>query len=186
MRTQALSVAADAAMLQAIATVAAAVLPPAGFQLPKLKKSSRSATPGSSRRSRSTKGPPAMLLSNAVIAFEVRLMQGYAHQPHDYIRVHDLLLFSPGAWVAPDECSTAAQDCSVSYSTHVVVPERFRKPDAKPEEDCSMCLGLARFAAAMKPLDKQADIELCDLTLTYSEQPANMPGRCPIHLAFTH
>lgn len=39
-----------------------------------------------------------------------------------------------------------------------------------------MCLGLARFAAAVKPLDKQADIELCDLTLTCSEQPADVPG----------
>lgn len=74
MRTQALSVAADAAMLQAITTVAAAVLPPADFQLPKLRKPSRSATPGSSRRPRSLKGPPAMLLSNAIIAFEVRPM----------------------------------------------------------------------------------------------------------------
>lgn len=42
-----------------------------------------------------------------------------------------------------------------------------------------MCLGLARFAAAVKPLDKQADIELCDLTLTYSEQPADVPGMYP-------
>ena len=42
-----------------------------------------------------------------------------------------------------------------------------------------MCLGLARIAAAVKPLDKQADIELCDLTLTYSEQPADVPGTHP-------
>ena len=80
MRTQALSVAADAAVLQAITTVAATVLPPADFQLPKLRKSSRSTTPGSSRRSRTAKGPPAMLLSNAVIAFEVRRMPNYSHQ----------------------------------------------------------------------------------------------------------
>ena len=42
-----------------------------------------------------------------------------------------------------------------------------------------MCLGLARVAAAVKPLDKQADIELCDLTLTCSEQPADVPGESP-------
>lgn len=70
-RTQALTVAADAALLQAIATVVAAVLPPPDFQLPKLGKASRSATPGSSRRSRSTKKQPALLLSNAVVAFYV-------------------------------------------------------------------------------------------------------------------
>ena len=75
----------------------------------------------------------------------------------------------------------AVQDSSLSYSTHVVVPERFRKPGAAPEGDCSMCLGLARLAAAVKPLDKQADIELCDLTLTYSEQPADTPGGFPYH-----
>ena len=49
-----------------------------------------------------------------------------------------------------------------------------------------MCFGLARFAAAVKPLDKQADIELCDLTLIYSEQPANEPGRCQEGHAITH
>ena len=85
------------------------------------------------------------------------------------------------------------QDCSVSYSTHVTVPERFRKPGADPEGDCSIRLGLARFAAAMKPNEKQADIELCDLNLTYIEQPAVTPGMlfclktcspmCLLHLA---
>lgn len=68
------------------------------------------------------------------------------------------------------------QDCTVSYSTHVKVPERFRKPSADPEGDCSIRLGLARFAAAMKPIQKQSDIELCDLNLTYIEQPAVTPG----------
>ena len=84
-------------MLQAIATVAAAVLPPAGFQLPKLKKSSRSATPGSSRRSRSTKGPPAMLLSNAVIAFEVRPSCSMLNIACGCIPVSASLLVSLGA-----------------------------------------------------------------------------------------
>ena len=68
------------------------------------------------------------------------------------------------------------QDCTVSYSTYVTVPERFRKPGADSEGDCSMRLGLARFAAAVKPSEKQSDIELCDLNLTYIEQPAVTPG----------
>lgn len=100
MRTQALSVAADAAMLQAIATVAAAVLPPADFRLPKLKKSSRSATPGSSRRSRSTKGPPAMLLSNAVIVFEVRRSCSMVTITFVCLPVHSSLINSRGAEAA--------------------------------------------------------------------------------------
>lgn len=71
-RTQALNVAADAALLQAIATVAATVKPPADFQLSKMMKPSRSPTSGSSRRSRTPKKQPIVLLSTAVIAFEVR------------------------------------------------------------------------------------------------------------------
>ena len=39
-----------------------------------------------------------------------------------------------------------------------------------------MRLGLARFAAAVKLIEKQSDIELCDLNLTYIEQPAVTPG----------
>lgn len=74
-RTQALTVAADAALLQALAAVATTMVPPADFQLARLKISSRSATPGSSRRLRSTKKQPSILLSNAVVAFEVILIQ---------------------------------------------------------------------------------------------------------------
>ena len=70
-RTQALTVAADAALLQALAAVATTVVPPADFQLARLKKASRSATPGSSRRLRSSKKQPSILLSNAVVAFQV-------------------------------------------------------------------------------------------------------------------
>ena len=70
-RTQALTVAADAALLQALAAVVTTVVPPADFQLAKSKNSSRSATPGSSRRLRSAKKQPLILLSNAVVAFEV-------------------------------------------------------------------------------------------------------------------
>lgn len=68
------------------------------------------------------------------------------------------------------------QEFTASYSTHVTVPERFRKAGTEPAGDCSMRLGLARFAAAVKPIDKQADIELCDLSLTYTEQPPALPG----------
>ena len=74
-RTQALTVAADAALLQALAAVATTLVPPADFKLANLKKPSRSTTPGSSRRLRSTKKQPPILLSNAVIAFEVSLTQ---------------------------------------------------------------------------------------------------------------
>ena len=74
-RTQALTVAADAALLQALAAVATSLVPPADFKLARLKKPSRSTTPGSSRRLRSTKKQPPILLSNAVIAFEVSLTQ---------------------------------------------------------------------------------------------------------------
>ena len=70
----------------------------------------------------------------------------------------------------------AVQDCSVLYSTNVVVPQRFRKAGADPSGDCSIRLGLARFAAAVKPIEMQSDIELCDLILTYTEQPANVAG----------
>ena len=77
----------------------------------------------------------------------------------------------------------AVQDCSVLYSTNVVVPQRFRKAGADPSGDCSIRLGLTRFAAAVKPIEMQSDIELCDLTLTYAEQPANLPGEPlqPLH-----
>ena len=88
-RTQALTVAADAALLQAIATVAAAVLPPPDFQLPKPGKASRSATPGSSRRSRSTKKQPALLLSNAVVAFYVGAVL-LSRAVHDALSAHNL------------------------------------------------------------------------------------------------
>ena len=70
-RTQALSIAADAALLQAIATVAATVKPPVDFQLSNMGKLSQSPTSGSSRRSRTPKKQPIVLLSTAVIAFEV-------------------------------------------------------------------------------------------------------------------
>ena len=39
-----------------------------------------------------------------------------------------------------------------------------------------MRLGLARCAAAVKPIDKQSDIEICDLTLTFTEQHAHLQG----------
>ncbi len=70
-RTQALTVAADAALLQAIATVAATVKPPLNFQLPKMGKPLRSPMPGSSKRSCAAKKQPIFILSTAVIAFEV-------------------------------------------------------------------------------------------------------------------
>ena len=64
----------------------------------------------------------------------------------------------------------------MSYSTHVTVPKRFWKQGTQPQNDCSMRLGLARCAAAVKPIDKQSDIEICDLTLTFTEQHAHLQG----------
>ena len=90
-RTQALTVAADAALLQALAAVVTTVVPPADFQLAKSKNSSRSATPGSSRRLRRAKKQPLILLSNAVVAFEVSFTQAIVLHTTDSIGLDHLI-----------------------------------------------------------------------------------------------
>jgi len=103
-----------------------------------------------------------------------------------HMSIDQMLLIHHRACVSDDACYKslmAVQDCSVLYSTNVVVPQCFRKAGADPSGDCSIRLGLARFAASVKPIEMQSDIELCDLTLTYAEQPANVPGELllPFH-----